>query len=199
MLIRRSDLKAVAAGEVTLAFRRWKRPTVKTGGTLRTAVGVLAIDRVDRVTPGEIDGAQARAAGFASREDLLAALEARDGDLYRIALRYAGPDPREALREKADLTAQERGGLESRLARFDRASPRGAWTETVLRLIEERPATRAADLAAAAGFEVKWLKTRVRSLKELGLTVSLGTGYELSPRGRAFVAGRGRRAEGERP
>ena len=76
------------------------------------------------------------------------------------------------------------------MARFDAASPKGPWTGRVLRLIEQRPATRAADLAAAARFEVKWFKAKVRRLKELGLTVSLGTGYELSPRGRAFLAGR---------
>lgn len=46
MLLKNSILKRIKAGEITLAFRKWKRPTVKTGGTLRTSVGVLAIDRV---------------------------------------------------------------------------------------------------------------------------------------------------------
>jgi hypothetical protein len=32
----------LANGSVTVAFRWWRRPTVKTGGTLRTAAGVLA-------------------------------------------------------------------------------------------------------------------------------------------------------------
>ena len=36
-------------GSVTVAFRYWKRPTVKGGGTLQSAVGVLAIDSVDRI------------------------------------------------------------------------------------------------------------------------------------------------------
>ena len=54
----------------------------------------------------------------------------------------------------------------------------------------KRPTVRAAELAEAAGFETRWLKVRVRSLKELGLTESLKTGYRLSPRGRAFVRGR---------
>ena len=190
MLIRVKDLEAIVAGEITLAFRRWRRPTVKSGGSLRTAVGVLAIDRVDRVSAADIDDGQARAAGFAGASDLLAELDRREGDLYRVALRYAGPDPREELRRRSDLTAEDRAELERRLARFDAASPKGPWTGRVLRLIEQRPATRAADLAAAARFEVKWLKAKVRRLKELGLTVSLGTGYELSPRGRAFLAGR---------
>ncbi len=194
MLIRGADLERIVGGEITLAFRRWRRPTVKTGGLLRTARGVLAIDAVERVEETDIDGRQARAAGYPSREALLAELRRRSGgSLYRIRLRYAGPDPRAALRERTHLTADERAELEGRLARFDRASTRGPWTAAVLGLIAERPATRAAELATAAGFEVKWLKTRVRRLKELGLTESLGTGYRLSPRGEVFLRGSGRR------
>lgn len=40
MLIRSRVLTEIAAGRVRLAFRRWRRPTVVAGGTLRTAVGV---------------------------------------------------------------------------------------------------------------------------------------------------------------
>ena len=190
MLIRVGDLKRIASGEIGLAFRRWKRPTVKAGGRLRTAVGVLAIEAVDRVSERSIDESEARAAGFGSREDLLAELARRPGaDLYRIELRLEGPDPREALRRQADLSAEERRELERRLARLDRASSKGPWTERALRLIADRPATRAADLAAAAGFETGWLKVRVRKLKELGLTESLGTGYRLSPRGESYRRG----------
>jgi hypothetical protein len=47
MLIRRAVLDRIAAGEITLAFRRWRRPTVRPGGQLHTAAGLLAIDSVD--------------------------------------------------------------------------------------------------------------------------------------------------------
>jgi hypothetical protein len=40
-----------------------------------------------------------------------------------------------------------------------------------------------------AGRERLEFKRDVRKLKELGLTLSLEVGYELSPRGRAFVRG----------
>ena len=43
MLFRDQTLAAIALGEVTLAFRRWKRPTVKAGGRVRTASGVVLI------------------------------------------------------------------------------------------------------------------------------------------------------------
>ena len=54
MLIRRPVLDGIVAGEIDVAFRRWRRPTVKTGGTLRTVVGELAVVRVDEITLGQI-------------------------------------------------------------------------------------------------------------------------------------------------
>jgi hypothetical protein len=189
VLIAMRDLEAIANGEVSLAFRRWKRPTVKSGGTLRTAVGVLAIDAVEPVEEAGISEEDARRAGFGSRQALVALVRKRpQGRIYRIELRLSGPDPREELRNRASLTDDEIADLEKRLARFDQGSPRGPWTGKVLQLIAERPATRAADLAASAGFETRWFKTQVRKLKELGLTQSLESGYRLAPRGVAFLA-----------
>ena len=43
MLIKKSVLQSIASGDIDLAFRCWKRPTVKQGGTLRTAIGVLVV------------------------------------------------------------------------------------------------------------------------------------------------------------
>jgi hypothetical protein len=45
-------------------------------------------------------------------------------------------------------------------------------------------------LARGLGRETRAFKADVRRLKELGLTVSLEVGYELSPRGRRLVASR---------
>jgi predicted transcriptional regulator len=69
-----------------------------------------------------------------------------------------------------------------------------AWTMRVLRLIRDRPAVRAPDLAASTGRETQPFKRDVRKLKELGLTESLEVGYRLSPRGRAVLERLGRRA-----
>ena len=71
---------------------------------------------------------------------------------------------------------------------MDRASRHGPWTAPTLRLIAERPETRAADLAAGVGRETLPFKADVRKLKELGLTESLEIGYRLSPRGRVVLA-----------
>lgn len=186
MLFTQDDMRRIAAGEITLALRRWRRPTVKAGGALRTRVGVLAIESVDVVEPEQVTDADAGRAGRPDRSALLASVFG-DGRLYRIAFHLAGPDPRIALRERADLSAEDRAELDRRLARLDAASRHGPWTGRVLRLIADRPGTRAADLAAELGREKLPFKADVRKLKELGLTESLQVGYRLSPRGRAYL------------
>jgi hypothetical protein len=189
MLLNRRALDGIEAGEIDLAFRRWKRPTVKAGGTLRTRIGVLAIDRVEPISERRITGEDARRAGFSSRRELLASLRP-EGRLYRIELHRIGDDPRVALRRKARIGAAERAELDERLARMDRARE-APWTRRVLELIAERPETLAADLAASVGMEKAPFKRDVRKLKELGLTESLPVGYRLSPRGRAYLRGYG--------
>jgi hypothetical protein len=183
MLIPRATLDGIRDGRVTLAFRRWSRPRVRAGTRLRTAVGVVEVVAVD-----EVDGftdAQARAAGAAGREELQRVLATRRGErLYRIGLRYAGVDPRIALRD-------DTGNLDAVLARLraiDARAQRGPWTRAVLELIDRHPATRAAELAPMVGRQRLPFKADVRKLKELGLTESLERGYRLSPRGRAVLA-----------
>jgi hypothetical protein len=191
MLFRQDVLRRIAEGEVTLAFRRWRRPTVKAGGTLRTRVGVLAIDSVEPVDEDGVTDADARRAGASDRAALLAGLRS-DGTLYRVEFRLAGPDPRIALRERSHISPEERAEIDARLARVDAASRHGPWTATVLGLIAEQPGTRAPDLAASLGRETAPFKADVRKLKELGLTESLLVGYRLSPRGRAYLSARAR-------
>jgi len=187
MLIRRSDLDEIAAGSTDLAFRRWKRPTVKAGGTLRTVLGVLSIETLSEIDDADIKDEDARRAGYASREELLSQLAGRPGQLYRIQLRWLGEDPRIELRSRSELTTAESQEIRTRLARYDQASRHGRWTEKTLELIRDYPERRAGDLAPMAGWEKPWFKTNVRKLKNLGLTESLGIGYRLSPRGMAFL------------
>jgi len=128
---------------------------------------------VEAVTPEE-----ARAAGFQTPEDVLAALKPR-GPIHRVALRLAGPDPRVALREQPPDEA-----LHERLERM------GGWTYEYLQLIADNEAVRAADLAAGLGRETQDFKRDVRRLKELGLTHSLEVGYRLSTRGQLTLSSR---------
>ncbi|HYI66633.1 MAG TPA: hypothetical protein VEW95_06920 [Candidatus Limnocylindrales bacterium] len=187
MLFPPATLQAIADGTVTLAFRRWDRPRVKAGGRQRTPVGVIAFDSVEAIEHDEITDADAVAAGFADRDELLGFVDRRaSGGIYRIRLRVAGADPRVALRESLPDDGQLRE-IERRLARLDRASKHGPWTHSVLRIIHDQPEVRAAALAPELGRERLPFKLDVRKLKELGLTESLPRGYRLSPRGRATL------------
>lgn len=187
MLLTKVELEAIKTGRMSLVFRRWRRPTVKTGGSLKTAVGVLAIERVVEVDRSRITERDAARAGFGSLLELLRRLDSREGEIYRIEVRFAGADPRIKLRENDRLHESEPLGVKARLARLDSASRVGAWTRTVLQVVEQRPRSSAAELAEYTGFEKEWLKRNIRKLKNLGLTISHHPGYELSPRGRAIL------------
>jgi hypothetical protein len=200
-MIRPAELRAIKAGEVDLAFRRWDRPRVVVGTRMRTVVGLLQVTSVDQVEVADLTDLDAQRAGAASRGALVDALAARpDRPVFRVGLRYAGPDPRIALRESVPTPA-ELAKITGALDRLDRAASYGPWTRETLDLIDRSPEVRAPDLAARMGRETAEFKRDVRKLKELGLTESLDIGYRLSPRGEA-VADAGRRTprrRGPRP
>ena len=184
MLLKREVLDAIRDGTVDLVFRRWRRPSVKQGTRLRTAIGVVEIAEISSVCFSDIDEDAARRAGYPDREDLIGRLDAiPTGDIYRIRLRFSGSDPREALRRHVPEAAEIDVLIET-LARMDR---RRNWTRQTLELVASGPGVRAADLAARAGRERLPFKADVRKLKELGLTESLEVGYRLSLRGEAVL------------
>jgi hypothetical protein len=188
MLFRSAVLEGIQRGEVTLAFRRWRRPSVRAGGTLLTPVGELQIRSVDQIPLAAISASDARRAGYASREALLAELHARPaGEIYRIVLGALRPDPRVALREIAPVTEPDFRALDLRLDRLDARATGGAWTARTLALLKTHPGVRAGDLCGFVGQPKEDFKLNVRKLKNLGLTESLGTGYRLSPRGDAVL------------
>ena len=187
MLLRTAVLERIVRKEVSLVFRRWRRPTIRTGGSLHTAVGVLRILEVTAVQDSDVSDVAAQAAGYASRAALLEDLGTRAGQLYRIGVEYGGPDPRVALRRQDELSEADADELLRRLGRLDARSTTGPWTLRVLAEIEARPGVAARVVAQRLGCEKDWLKPQVRKLKNLGLTVSLPVGYELSPRGRVVL------------
>ncbi len=195
MLIKNAVLDRIVAGEVDTLFRRQKRPTVKTGGSLRTGAGMLDIVRVDRIELDDITARDAKRAGFGSLDQAIAELTKKpEGDFYRVRVRVGGIDPRVELRERSELSAVELAEVCTRLDRLDDRSVHGAWTMQFLTMLSEQPHTRAPDLAASIGLETKPFKDNVRKLKELSLTVSHSPGYELSPRGHTVLADLRRRS-----
>jgi hypothetical protein len=186
--IRPAELAAIRAGDVDVAFRRWEQPRLRVGTRMRTAVGLVEVTSVDRVPMSSLTAADARRAGAASLAALRHGLDRLHPErpVYRIGLRYAGVDPRQALRE-AVPDAAETDEIVAWLDRLDRASPTGPWTRATLLLIDELPATRAPDLAQRMGRDTPSFKQNVRKLKERGLTESLDIGYRLSARGTAVL------------
>lgn len=92
MLIKLDVLEAIKRGEVTLQFRRWSRPSVKAGGTLKTKVGLMRIGRIDEMRPDEVSEADARQAGFADVAAFRRWLDTmKEGPIFqRIEISYAG-------------------------------------------------------------------------------------------------------------
>lgn len=179
----------IADGTVTLAFRRWARPTVVAGRAYRTGGGRIEVLAVDEVDPAGISPAEARRAGHRSAGEIRSQLRGDPADpVYRVAFRLLDePDPREVLAADDDLDAGAVAAIDARLDRLDRASSHGPWTRDTLRLVADRPEVRAPDLAASIGRETAPFKLDVRKLKNLGLTRSLRIGYRISPRGRAYL------------
>tara|TARA_R110002124_G_scaffold63350_48_gene173629 strand:- start:27941 stop:28225 length:285 start_codon:yes stop_codon:yes gene_type:complete len=92
MLLKAALLEEIKAGKVDLIFRRWNRPTVKAGGTLKTKVGLLAIKAIDDMAPEDVTERDAQRAGF---QDLAAFRKWLDtmkpGHLFqRIEVGYLG-------------------------------------------------------------------------------------------------------------
>jgi hypothetical protein len=160
---------------------------VKEGGTLLTPGGQLAIDRVVEIDPDEITEADARRAG-STVADVLVMLDRGGGRrTYRVEFHRLGDDPRIAVRADDALDDEAMAELDRRLARLDRASPTGPWTNAVLRAIRDQPAVVSTVLAEGLGVERAAFKLNVRKLKGLGLTESLEVGYRLSPRGSRYL------------
>jgi hypothetical protein len=191
MLFAGSDKDGVESGQITVAYRRWAEPRVVEGRIYRTNAGRIEIDSIRPVNPELINDNDPDVA-LADRQNAKDVRRRLRGDdtqptfLIRFHL-VEGPDPREELAAQSSLSDVDVADLRERLDHFDQLSNHGPWTEQTLRLIESTPATRAADLAASVGRETAPFKLDVRKLKNLGLTYSLEIGYQLTPRGAAYL------------
>jgi hypothetical protein len=192
LLFKKRFHDGLVRGDIRLTFRRWQRPHVRPGGRYRChPIGVLEVEAVSVVPVGAIAEDDARRAGFASRAELLDHLAELgpvrpDTPVYRVELHHGGDGDRVALALDDSLDRDAIAELGRRLARLDAAAAR-PWTRATLRLIGRHPRVAASKLAARVGRETAPFKVDVRKLKKLGLTQSFEVGYEVSPRGRAYL------------
>jgi hypothetical protein len=190
LLFKKPFWDGLTRGTITLTFRRWDKPHVRAGGRYRChPIGVLEVDDVRVVAVGGITEGDASGAGFPTREALLAYLRELgplddSTPVYRVALRYGGDGDRVPLALEDSLTAEDVEAIAAKLARMDQKKP---WTRETLALIGEHPRVAASKLAAKLGREKLDFKADVVKLKKLGLTQSFEVGYEIAPRGRAYL------------
>ncbi|PWR19838.1 hypothetical protein [Zavarzinia compransoris] len=174
MLLKQKILDAIAAGKVSLVFRRWHTPGLRPG-LMQSPVGALEVERVEIVDLAALTAEDAGQAGYADLAALLAALGPGGAPVHRAVLRLAPGDGGEAP-----------AALVKRLDRLDRIEGR-AWTRPLLAAI----GSGTADLAAAAGSSPDDLRRLLRKLVDLGLVSRNGVGYRLSPRGEGLIAAEG--------
>ena len=191
LLFKKPFWEGLVSGSVTLTFRRWQKAHVRVGGRYRChPIGVLEVEDVRLVAARSITADDAKRAGFASRDALveyLGELGPMDDDtqVWRVALHHGGDGDRVELALQDALTPEDVGVIDAQLARIDRD---GAWTKKTLAIIAKSPRVAASKLAAKLGRETAPFKADVVKLKKLGLTQSFEVGYEIAPRGQAYLA-----------
>jgi hypothetical protein len=84
----------IAAGDITVSFRLWRRPHAKLGGRYRVGLVEIEVDAIDLVSFASITKADVRRAGETDKEALrLRAAHAGpivdDTELYRLAFHVA--------------------------------------------------------------------------------------------------------------
>jgi len=191
LLFKKPFWEGLQQGSITLTYRRWDKPHVRAGGRYRChPIGVLQVDAISRVAAGTITDDDAKRSGFATAAELrgyLAELGPLDDatEVWRVELHHGGDGDRVEIALDTALTADDVVAIRDKLARMDRTKP---WTKRTLALIDKQPRIAASKLAVKVGRPTLEFKADVRKLKRLGLTQSFEVGYEISPRGRAYLA-----------
>lgn len=195
LLFQKRFHEGLVGGSVTVTFRRWDKPHVRVGGRYRChPIGVLEVERVDRVSVKDISDRDAKRAGFSTRDALVDYLgTARPepltagSEVYRVVFHHGGDGDRVEIALETELSAEDVAAIAAKLERMDAGEP---WTKKTLALIAKHPRVAASQLAKKLGRETLPFKVDVRRLKKLGLTQSFEVGYEISPRGRAYLDAR---------
>ena len=148
MLFSAATLRGLTEGRVNCTYRRWEVVRPKVGSRFTTSVGVVEVTSITPADEAQLTDHDAADAGFDSVSALVKWTSAKgDGDLYRIGIVLAGPDPRVALRRSAELAPADVSALSARLDRMDRAAEH-PWTHDTLRQIQRLPGVVSTELAA---------------------------------------------------
>src|SRR3954447_5289232 len=104
MLFTAATLRGLSDGRVSCTYRRWEVVRPKVGSRFTTSAGVVEITSIAPADEEQLTELDAAAACFDSVAALVKWCRGKGrGDLYRIGIVLAGPDPRVALRSAASL------------------------------------------------------------------------------------------------
>jgi hypothetical protein len=183
------DHERVASGEITVTWRLWKYAHVKAGKLYVSGFsfgGAIAVDDVREVRAADITDADALEAGQPDATALIEVARSHTGRtvtpdtlLYRVRFHFEAEAP-----PKPEYSLDE---VSKRLQRLDKASRTGPWTLQTLHLVEENPGIVSRHLAPQIDMPRDDFKLNVRKLKNLGLTLSLPVGYELTELGQTYL------------
>lgn len=188
MLFKKEFLTLIEQGKVQTAFRKWRRPSVSESGTLLTSVGQLRIKSIEQIKYEQITDDEILNAGYKNRAELDKEFSFKEeGDIYKIQFEFEQADPRIELSENTDISDNEMNEIHNKLMRYDSHGKVKNWTLKILETIHVEPGKNAVDYAAKLGYEKEWFKLNIRKLKNLGLTISLTDGYDISPRGKVVL------------
>ena len=105
--------------------------------------------------------------------------------VFRVGFVHGGDGDRVPIALETRLSEEALAELQKRVERLERDCP---WVRKVMELIEQHPRVAASQLAKKLRRETEPFKIDVRKLKKLGLTQSFEVGYEVSPRGKTYLA-----------
>ncbi len=191
MLFKTKFHEGIRKSSITLTFRAWKSARAKVGKQYRFgSEGGVEVDAVEEVEISAITDEDAHCSGFTSASELHTLLKKYSPEeftpkstVFRVSFHYVKIS-NEPIR--VDLSLEE---IATKLAKMDHLSKHGYGTKQILEIIAQSPRTAASKLAPMLGLETQAFKADVRRLKKLGLTVSFEVGYELTPLGKALMAG----------
>ena len=181
--------EAIAAGQITITFRLWKRLHAKVGGQYTVGPVVIEVDAIEMIPFHAVTKRDIKLAGASSR-DALRERAAHAGPIdddtlvYRIEFHVVGAKPTKTAAPSDDEHVTL---VNSKLDAMDARSKTGAWTRAALSLIGEHEGMVSTELAVVMQRPRMEFKADVRKLKALGLTESLETGYRLTPLGRRIA------------
>ena len=105
MLFTAATLRGLTEGTVNCTYRRWEVVRPKIGSRFTTSAGVVEVTSITAADEEQLTEQDAADAGFDSAAALVRWTSAKGrGDLYRIGIALAGPDPRAAVRRSDELT-----------------------------------------------------------------------------------------------